>query len=164
MPFPLAYRVSVEKSADSLMGVPLYVICHFPLVAFDILSLPLIFVSSRIMHLVVFLLGFILPGTLCASWTWLTISFPTLGKFSTIISLSIFSGPFSHSSPSGTPIMWMLVCLMLSQRCLHFLFFSFFFSKFCLWQGFPPLCPPGHLSILLLQLFCYWFPTSILFT
>jgi len=38
MPFPLACRVSVEKSADSLMGVPLYVICCFSLVASNILS------------------------------------------------------------------------------------------------------------------------------
>ena len=45
MPFPSACRVSVEKSADSLMGVPLYVICHFSLVAFNILSLSLIFIS-----------------------------------------------------------------------------------------------------------------------
>ena len=58
----LSCIVSVEKSADNLMGVPLYVICHFPLVALDILSLPLIFVS---LCLVVFLLGFSLPGTLC---------------------------------------------------------------------------------------------------
>ena len=41
----LVCRASVEKSADSLMGVPLYVICHFSLVAFSILSLSLIFVS-----------------------------------------------------------------------------------------------------------------------
>ena len=41
----LAYRVSVENSADSLMGVPLYVTCPFILVAFNILSLSLIFVS-----------------------------------------------------------------------------------------------------------------------
>ena len=41
----LACRASVEKSADSLMGVPLYVICYFFLVAFNILSLSLIFVS-----------------------------------------------------------------------------------------------------------------------
>ena len=27
----LAYRVAVEKSADNIMGVPLYIICHFPL-------------------------------------------------------------------------------------------------------------------------------------
>ena len=40
----LACRVSVEKSADNLMGVPLYIICHFSLVAFNILSLSLIFV------------------------------------------------------------------------------------------------------------------------
>ena len=66
---PLAYRVSVEKSADSLMGVPLYVICHFSLVAFNILSLSLIFVSLINMCLGVFLFGFILPGTPCASWT-----------------------------------------------------------------------------------------------
>ena len=65
----LACRVSVEKSADSLMGVPLYVICHFSLVAFNILSLSLIFVSLITMCLGVFLLGFILLETLCASWT-----------------------------------------------------------------------------------------------
>ena len=35
----LACRVSVEKSAENLMGVPLYVICHFSFVAFNILSL-----------------------------------------------------------------------------------------------------------------------------
>ena len=41
----LACRVSVEKSADSLTGVPLYFIYHFSLVAFSILSQSLIFVS-----------------------------------------------------------------------------------------------------------------------
>ena len=48
-----------------------------------------------------FLLGFILYGTLCASWTWLTISFSMLGKFSTIISSKIFSCPFFFSSSSA---------------------------------------------------------------
>ena len=47
------------------MGFPLYVICHFSLVGFNILSLSLIFVSLITMCLDVFLLGFILPGTLC---------------------------------------------------------------------------------------------------
>ena len=37
----------------------------------------------------------ILFGTLCASWTWVTISFPMLGKFSPIISSHIFSDPLS---------------------------------------------------------------------
>ena len=63
----LSYRVSVEKSADSLMGVPLYVICHFSLVAFNILSLSFNFcqfdyaVCLSVRHL----LEFIFPGTLC---------------------------------------------------------------------------------------------------
>ena len=39
--FLLVYRVFVEKSAHNLMGVPLYIICHFLLVAFNILSLRL---------------------------------------------------------------------------------------------------------------------------
>ena len=72
------------------MGVSLYVICHFPLVAFSILSLSLIFVILITVSLSVFLLGFILPGTFYASWTWLISSFPMLGNFSAIIS-SIFS-------------------------------------------------------------------------
>ena len=93
----LACRVFIEKSADSLMGVPLYVICCFSLVAFNILSLSLIFVNLITVCLTVFLLGFILPRTLYASWTCLSISFPMLGKFSALISSNIFSGPFSLS-------------------------------------------------------------------
>ena len=87
----LACRVSVEKSADQLMGVPLYVIFHFPRVAYNILSLSLIFVSLITIYLGVLLLVFILSGTLCASWTWMTISFPMLRKFSAIISSNILS-------------------------------------------------------------------------
>ena len=74
------------------MGIPLYVIFSFPLAAFNIFSLNLIFVSLINMCLGVFFLGFILYGTLCASWNWVTISFPMLGKFSTII--SFFHRPF----------------------------------------------------------------------
>ena len=86
----LACRVSVEKSADSLVGVPLYVSCHFSLVAFNILCVSLIFVSLITMCLGVFLLRFILSGTLCGSWTWLTLSFLMLNKFSAIMSSNIF--------------------------------------------------------------------------
>ena len=75
----------------------------FPLLLL-IFYLSLIFVSFIIICLGVFLLGFILPGTLCASWTWLTISFLTFEELSAIISSNIFSGPFSLSS-SGNPIM-----------------------------------------------------------
>ena len=76
------------------MGIPLYVIFHFSLAAFNIFSLNLIFVSLINMCLGVFLLGFILYGTLFVSWTWVTISLPMLGKFFTIISSNIFSDPF----------------------------------------------------------------------
>ena len=97
------------------MGFPLYFTfsnplnlftCCFSLAAssFNVLSLCLAFVSLVHMCLGMFLLGFILYGTLCASWTSLTISFSMLQKFSTIISSKIFSCPLFFSSSSGTSI------------------------------------------------------------
>ena len=114
------------------MEIPLYVIFCFSLSAFNIFSLNLIFVSLINMCFDVFFLGFIVYGTLCASWTWVTISFPMLGKFSTIISSNIFSDPFFFSSSSGTPIIQMLVHLVLSQRSLRLSSILFIlFSLFC---------------------------------
>ena len=49
-----------------------------------------------------------------------SLSIPILGKFSTIISSSIFSWPFFLSSSSGTPMIQILVCLTLSQKSLRF--------------------------------------------
>ena len=54
-------------------------------------ALHLIFDSLINRCLGVFLLGFILYGTLCASCTSLIISFPILGKLTTIISSRMFS-------------------------------------------------------------------------
>ena len=105
----LARRVSIERSAVILMGIPLCVICCISLAAFNICSLCLIFVNLINMCFRGFHLGFILFGTLWVSWTCVTISFPILGKFSAIISSSIFSWPFFLSS-SGTPIIRMLWC------------------------------------------------------
>ena len=62
----LACRVSAERSHVKCMGFPLYVTCCFSLTAFNILYLCLVFVSFS-MFLGMFLLGFILYGTLCAS-------------------------------------------------------------------------------------------------
>ena len=87
-------KVSAGRSAIKHIGFPSYVTCCFFLAAFNILSLCLVFVSLISMCLGMFLLGFILFRTLCAFWTWLTISFSMLGKFSTIISSKIFSYPF----------------------------------------------------------------------
>ena len=87
----------------SLWESPCVLFVVFP-AAFNICSLCLIFVNLINMCLEVFHLGFILFGTLWVSWTWVIISFPILGKFSTIISSRIFSWSFFLSSSSGTPI------------------------------------------------------------
>ena len=108
------------------MGIPLYGICCFPLAAFNICSLYLIFVNLINMCLGVFSLGFILFGTLWVSGTWLFPS-PFWG------SLSIFAWPFFLSSSSGTPMIQMLGHLTLSWRFLRLspfllIHFSFFLS------------------------------------
>ena len=124
------------------------VICHFSLAAFNICSLCLIFINLINMCLGLFHLGFILFGTLWVSWTWVAISFPILGTFSTIISSSIFSWPFFLSSYSGTPMIRILGCLILSQRSLRLP--SFLFTLFSsLPHLFPPFYLPPHLSYLL---------------
>ena len=100
------------------MGIPLCVICCFSLAAFSICSLCLIFVNLINMCLGVFHLEFLVFGTVWFSWTCMTISFPILGKFSTIISSSILSWSFFLSSSSGTPMIQMLGRLTLFQRSL----------------------------------------------
>ena len=71
---------------------------RFPLLLLVLFPLSLIFVTLITMGLSVFLLGFILRGALSASWTWVTISFPTLGTFSALTSSKISSGPSFFSS------------------------------------------------------------------
>ena len=93
----LACRVSAERSAVNLMRIPFYVICCFSLAAFNIFSLYIICDSLINMCLRVFLLGFILYGTLCASWTWLTLSSPILGKFPTITSPPVLKWKIMNS-------------------------------------------------------------------
>ena len=111
------------------MEITLNVICCFSLAAFNICFLCLIFVSLINMCLAVFHFGFILYRTLWASWSWVAISFPILGKFWTIISSNIFSGTFFLLSSSGTSTILMLGCLTLCQSSLRlpsFLFILFF--------------------------------------
>ena len=93
--------------------------CCFFLAAFNICCLCLIFLNLINMCLGAFHLGFILFRILWVSWTWVIISFPILGKFSTIISSSIFSWSFFLSSSSGTPMIRMLGCLTPSWRSLR---------------------------------------------
>jgi len=139
------------------MGIPLCVICFFSLADLNICILCLIFVSLINMCLGMFGLRFILFGTLWISWTWVPISFPILGKFSTIISSSIFSCPFFWSYSSGAPVVQMLQHLTLSQRSLSLSSFLFILFSPML-HLFPPFYLPPHLSSLLSQLFYCWFP------
>ena len=76
----------------------------FPLLLLIFFYLCLIFVNLNNICLGMLCLGFFLFGTLWVSWTWVVISFPILGKFSTIISSSIFSWSFFLFSSSGTPM------------------------------------------------------------
>ena len=144
-----------------------YFICCFSLAAFNICSLCLIFVNLITMCLGVFSLGFILFGTLWVSWTWVIISFPILGKFSTIISSSIFSCSFFLSSSSGTPMIQMLERLILSWRSLRLSSFLlillialvFIFSSACFsfsWGVVFP-CPVCNLVMVSCFLLCLLF-------
>ena len=104
--FLMVFRVSADKLGDKLHhGSSLYVNYCLSLATFNIPSLSLIFTILTNVCLGVFFFGLTPFGTLCASWTWMSISFPMLGKFSTLRSSSIFSASFSLSPPSGTPIM-----------------------------------------------------------
>lgn len=61
-----------------------------------------------------FLLWFTLCWTLCASWTWVWF----LQQYREIFSHCFFKGEFIFLSSPWIPIMWMLVCLILSTKCL----------------------------------------------
>ena len=128
----LACRDCAERSAVNLIGTPLYVICCFSLAAFNIFNLYLIFDSLINMYLGLFLLGFILYGTLC----YLDLIDYFLSQILDVFNYNFFNyflSYFLFSSSSGTPIVWIVVCLMLSQRSLGlssmlFILFSLFFS------------------------------------
>ena len=90
----LAYKVSAEKSADSLMAVPLYITSCFSLAAFKSLSLFVVMLIT--VRLGVDFFGFFLLGTLCDSGPgYLLPFFLRLKKLSAIIFSEEFCAPFS---------------------------------------------------------------------
>ena len=64
----LAGKTSAQKSADSLLGAFLCITSCFSLGAFKVLSFGLFFAILVIVILDMNLFGFVLFGTLCASW------------------------------------------------------------------------------------------------
>lgn len=109
------------------MRILFYVMSWFSLAAFKILSF------FDFWHLIIMCLC----SPLCIQPVWnllciinLDVRFlPQIWVFLTFISLSNISTNFSFSSPSGTPLMYVLICLMESHMChrLSSLFFIFFF-------------------------------------
>ena len=83
------------------------------------------------MHLGVFLVELVLLEILYDFCTWMYLNFLNFRKMSDLMFSNMTFVPFCLYSPSGIPIMQMLVHLMLSQRSLKlssFLFIPFFLS------------------------------------
>ena len=139
------------------MGILLYVICCFSLVAFNIFSLSLIFISLITMCLWVFLLGFILCGTLCASWTWV-FPFTKLRKVFGFNLFKYFLRPFlflfSFWDPYNANIGAFNAVLEISET-VFISFHSFFFILFC--DSIFLLSVFQLTYSFFCLLFCYWF-------
>ena len=113
------------------MGIPLHVICCFPLAASDIFSLSLIFVNLIAVCLRVFLLGLILYETL----RFLELDDYFLSQVREVFQLlfsNIFLGPFvslfSHWVPNNVNTNAFDVVPEVSQTVLIFLHFFFLFG------------------------------------
>ena len=90
----LACKVSTENQLITWWEFPCVLFVAFPMLLL-IFSVTFNFSLINMCWHVSF--GVILYESFCASWTWVTISFPMLGKFFTIISSNIFSDLFSFS-------------------------------------------------------------------
>ena len=153
----LACRVSAERSAVKHIGFPLYVTCCCSLAAFNILSLCLVFVSLISMYLGVFLLGFILYGTLCL----LDLIDYFLFHVGEIFNYNLFKNVlipflflFFFWDPYNSNVGAFDIVPEVSETILSS-FHSLYYSD--LQKLFPPFYLPAHWFVLLLQIFCYWF-------
>ena len=140
------------------MWVPLYIICHFPLVAFNLLLLSLIFCQFD------YCVSHCVPPWIYPSWDSLCFlnlvdyflshirEFFSYYRFKyflwSILSLFSFWNPFNMNIGAFNAVP------EVSLGCLYF--FSLFFLYYITWQWFLPFCLPGHLSILL-PLLRNWF-------
>ena len=126
----LSCKISVEKSADSLMGAPVLVTNFFSLSAFIRVSLSLIFGILIMMCL---------SGGLGVHLVWNSLYLLDLFDFFLHQVRNVFchffkigfSMPFSLSSPSSTPMVQKLAHLKLLQTLLTLSSFGPFFSFCC---------------------------------
>ena len=94
----------------------------------------LTFAILVIVYLGVGLFGFILFGTLCPSYTWVSVSFLRFGTFSAIISSSTFLNSRSVCFPSGIPIMHRSGYFILFHRSSIYIYILFvFLSAVLVW-------------------------------
>ena len=87
----LACTVSMERSADSIMAILLYMTLFF-LFCFRILSLTSAILIMKFLDMGLF--GLILFGIICDSCTWISLYFFKFGTFLVIISSNTFLIPF----------------------------------------------------------------------
>ena len=133
----------------------MYVTCCFSLAAFNILSFYLVFGSLLSMCLGVFLLGFILYGTLCL----LDLIGYILFHVGEIFNYNLFKNFLIHFlflfffwDPYNLNVGVFDITPEVSETIF---FFSFFLLYSALQQLFPPLYLPANWSLLLFQIFCY---------
>ena len=124
------------------MGFPFYVTFFLFLAASKIPCLSLYFAIFITVCLGVGLLGLIFHG-ISVPPIFEFVSFPRFSTFSAIISSNTFSAPFSLSSPSGVPIIWMLLHLVVLLFPLYS-YFVYFFPSHEQLDCFPLLCHPGR--------------------
>lgn len=105
----------------------LYLLCHFSLSAFEIVSSSLIFSSLTMKCLDVVFFVFIKLAVVWVSWIYKRMS-PTMGKFHPLFLQKNFFSVHSLSSPSRTPVTPVLDHLTLSPSYWGYsLFFMLFF-------------------------------------
>ena len=141
------------------MGIPLYVICCFSLLAFNIFSLYLIFVSLINMCLGVFLLGYT-PVWDCLHFLDLLDFFLShVREVSSYYLFKYFIRPFLFFfffwDPYNLNVCMFNVVPEISERLSSFLFILF--SLFCSMAEISTILSSRSLICSLPLLFCYWF-------
>jgi len=116
------------------MGFPLYVTCCFSLAAFNILSLYLVFVSLISLCLGLFLLGFILYGTVCLLdlIDYFLFHVGEIFKYNLFKNfLILFLFLFIFWSSYNLNVSVFDIVLEVSETILSFFFFFILFTLFC---------------------------------